>query len=186
LVVDAATKGVKNVLVYIPKPTKINEEARSAAAQVNVEFDQLQCMFKPHVLGVMTGATVVLKNSDPVSHNINSKLRNNTFNSVMAQGQSIPQKITVAERTPGPVMCDIHPWMQSYWMVLDSPYFAVTDEKGNFEIKNAPAGTQKVVVWHEAASPNFVTPASGEGINIPPNDTTTHTFTIDPAKVRLD
>ena len=35
-------------------------------------------------------------------------------------------------------------------MVLDNPYFAVTDDKGNFEIKNVPAGTQKVVVWQEA------------------------------------
>ena len=35
-------------------------------------------------------------------------------------------------------------------MVLDNPYFAVTDAKGNFEIKNVPAGTQKVVVWQEA------------------------------------
>ena len=37
-------------------------------------------------------------------------------------------------------------------MVLDIPYFAVTDDKGNFEIKNAPAGTQKVVVWQEAVT----------------------------------
>ena len=51
--------------------------------------------------------------------------------------------------------------MKAYWLVLDNPYFAVTDDKGNFEIKNVPAGTQKVVVWQEAA--RFVTAAVGRG-----------------------
>ena len=68
-------------------------------------------------------------------------------------------------------------------MVLDSPYFAVTDEKGNFEIKNAPAGTQKVVVWQEAVDKNgFVTPPSGEDVVIKANDATVKDFTIDPAE----
>jgi hypothetical protein len=74
--------------------------------------------------------------------------------------------------------------MSAYWLVTDSPYFAVTDEKGNFEIKNVPAGPQKVVVWQEAAS--FVTPASGENVAIQANGTTTKDFTIDPGKVRLE
>ena len=69
-------------------------------------------------------------------------------------------------------------------MVLDNPYFAVTDDKGNFEIKNAPAGTQKVVVWQESvAKGGFVTPPSGEDLNIKPNDTTVKDFTIDPTKL---
>ena len=54
-------------------------------------------------------------------------------------------------------------------MVLDNPYFAVTDDKGNFEIKNVPAGTQKVVVWQEAvAKGGFVTPPSGEDVTSRP------------------
>ena len=69
-------------------------------------------------------------------------------------------------------------------MVLDSPYFAVTDEKGDFEIKNVPAGTQKVVVWQEAvAKGGFVTPSSGDDITIKANDTTSKDFTIDPTKL---
>ena len=163
LVVDAATKGVKNVLVYIPKPTAVNEEAKKAAAGAKVVFDQKKCVFEPHVLGVMTGATVTLKTSDPVNHNINSKLKNNAFNQLLAGGQSTTSsRPTAAERTPGEVTCDIHPWMKAYWLVLDNPYFAVTDEKGNFEIKNVPAGTQKVVVWQEAGQDGFVTAPSGD------------------------
>ena len=69
-------------------------------------------------------------------------------------------------------------------MVLDNPYFAVTDDKGNFEIKNVPAGTQKVVVWQEAVKGGgFVTAPSGEEVTIKANDTTVKDFTIDPRKL---
>ena len=182
LVVDAASKGVKNVLVYIPKPAgPISDEAKSAASQAEIIFDQENCVFEPHVLGVMNGAKVQVKNSDSVNHNVNSRLRNNGFNTLLAGGQTIARPIEAAERAPGEVTCDIHPWMRAWWMVLDSPYFAVTDAQGNFEIKNVPAGTQKVVVWQEAAK--FVTPTSGQDVVIKADDTTTAPFTIDAGKV---
>jgi hypothetical protein len=39
--------------------------------------------------------------------------------------------------------------MKMHIRVFDHPYFAVTDEQGNFEIRNAPAGEYRLVVWHE-------------------------------------
>ena len=72
--------------------------------------------------------------------------------------------------------------MTAYWHVLDHPYFAVTNEKGEFEIKNVPAGTQKVVVWQEAT--RYVTPTSGKEVNIAANGETVQEFTIDVAKVK--
>jgi plastocyanin len=185
LVVDDATKGVKNVLVYIPKPTAVNEEAKSNALTAQLIFDQEKCVFKPHVLSVMTGAKVELKNSDPVNHNINSRLKNNAFNKLLSASQEAPQPVEAPERSPGELTCDIHPWMKAYWMVLDNPYFAVTDEKGNFEIKNVPAGTQKIVVWQESVAPNgFVTAPSGDGLEVKPNESTTKDFTIDAGRLR--
>ena len=182
LVVDASSKGVKNVLVYIPKPVgPISDEAKSAASQVEVIFDQKNCIFEPHVLGVMRGAQVVIKNSDPVSHNVNSALRNNPFNPILAASQSSKQIMEGAERSPGQVTCSIHPWMVSWWMVFDSPYFAVTDAQGNFEIKNVPAGSQKVVVWQEAAK--FITATSGQDVIIKADVSTTVPFKIDAGKV---
>ncbi len=182
LVVDGATKGVRNVFVYLPRPTAINEDAKKAAAGATVVFDQKNCTFEPHALGLMSGVPVEFKSSDPLSHNINVKLKNSTFNSLIGAGASIKFTPSAPEHIPGPVVCDIHPWMAAYWMVLDHPYIAVTDAKGNFEIKNVPAGTQKVVVWQEAVG--FVTASSGENVTIKANDTTAQSFTIDPAKVR--
>jgi hypothetical protein len=69
-------------------------------------------------------------------------------------------------------------------MVLNNPYFAVTDEKGNYTIKDAPAGTQKVVVWQEAVNPSFVTPASGEPVTIQADGETTKDFVIQPNQIK--
>jgi hypothetical protein len=53
------------------------------------------------------------------------------------------------ETTPIQFKCTIHPWMSGYVRVFDHPYYATTDENGNFEIKNAPVGKFRMVVWHE-------------------------------------
>ncbi len=144
LVVDEASKGVKNVLVYFPRPTAVNEDAKKALTGKTVTFDQTKCIFEPHVLGMMVGETVTLKSSDPVNHNVNVKLKSSTFNQTIGGGQSQNYPLTGSERTPGAVVCDIHPWMSAWWMVLDNPYITVTDKQGNFEIKNIPAGRRKL------------------------------------------
>jgi plastocyanin len=183
LVVNSGNKGVKNAFVYLQRPTAVNEEAKKEALAKHPEFDQKNCTYVPHALAVMTGEAVTVKSSDNTNHNVNFQLKNLTINPLIAPG-SAPTTITPdsAERGPGPVSCSIHPWMLAYWLVLDHPYFAVTDENGNFEIKNAPAGTQKVVVWQEATG--YITAASGDSVNIKPNETIAQDFKLDPAKVK--
>ena len=184
LIVDPASKGIRYAIVYIARPTAVNPEAKSAAQGAPLVFDQVNCRFVPHVLAGMKGQKVTVKSSDPVGHNINIKLIN-TKQNVTIQPAQPPTVIDLkaAETRPGEVVCDIHGWMKAYWMVFDTPYFAVTDEKGNFEIKNVPAGTQKVTVWAEAAKGGFVTASgSGEPIDIKADGETTKDFTLDPAK----
>jgi hypothetical protein len=185
LIVDGATKGVKNVLVYLSKPTAVNDEAKKAAMDAKPVFDQVKCVFEPHVMAIMVDEPITIQSSDPVNHNVNVKLKNSSFNQTVAPNKSVPFTATGPERTPGPVVCDIHSWMQSYWMVLDHPYFAVTDAKGNFEIKNVPAGTQKLVVWQESVGgAGFVTAPSGDEIVIKAGDTVTKDIKIEASKLR--
>lgn len=185
LVVDPETKGVRYAIVYIPRPTAVSPEAESAAKAVNLEFDQKGCVFEPHVLAVMQGTTVQIKSSDPVGHNVHFQLTNITKNESIQPGSApVPLPVKVGETRPGSVVCDIHPWMKAWWYVSKNPYFAVTDEKGNFEIKDVPAGTQKVVVWQEAVHPSFVTASSGDPVEIQADAETTKEFTIQPAQVK--
>jgi len=188
LVVDGGTKGVKNVLVYLNKPTSVSDAAKKAAAATHVVFDQEKCVFDPHVLAILANSTIALKSSDPVNHNINAKLKaSSAFNQLLAPKGETKFTPTDPERTPAEVTCDIHPWMKAWWMVFNHPYFAVTDAKGYFEIKNAPAGTQKVVVWQEAVDKGgFVTAPSGEEVVIKANDSVVKDFKVEPSRLRAE
>ena len=61
-------------------------------------------------------------------------------------GWSVEMQELVADRFPITVSCTIHPWMRAWIRVFDHPYYAVTDDNGHFEIKDAPAGEYRLVV----------------------------------------
>ena len=75
---------------------------------------------------------------------------NKEFN--FAMPKVVKEKTTTFKKSePAPfyIKCDVHPWMRSWVLVSDHPYFAVTDKSGNFTIKDIPAGTYEVVCWQE-------------------------------------
>ena len=63
---------------------------------------------------------------------------------------------------PVTVKCNIHPWMTAYYFVMDHPYFAVTNEKGEFKIDGLPAGEYTLAAWHEEFCEQSVVITVGE------------------------
>jgi plastocyanin len=159
LVVDAETRGVKYVMVWLvdagdPLKPIGNPALLKKMAAEKLVMDQPCCMFEPHVMFVLPGQTVTFKNSAPISHNTNivSPGKGPTLNPSLPAGKSIDVtgwEVPKDLPTPSTVSCGIHAWMKAYIRTVPSPYFAVSDEKGNFEIKNAPAGDFKLIIWHE-------------------------------------
>ncbi|MEP3482383.1 MAG: hypothetical protein ABJZ55_24280 [Fuerstiella sp.] len=152
LLIDKDTKGVANCFVYLYKtPDKINDADFDPKA--TVYFDQENCVFKPHAMIVRAGQTVEVLNSDPIAHNTRTSgvvLQENILvgaNTPKGQGEEIPTD--VKERVPVKVNCDLHSKMVAYWLVVEHPYAAVTNEKGEFTIKNLPVGEHEFRVWHE-------------------------------------
>jgi hypothetical protein len=149
LVVDDATKGIKNVAIYLRNAPRVHE---SAAAKTDpLVFDQKVCVFLTHVLGASVGQTIEIKNSDPTGHNTN--ILGSGFNQSIPEGATSPYKPLKEGAVPMKVVCNIHPWMVAYILARKDAYFAVTDDQGNFEIANVPAGEEiELQVWHESGA----------------------------------
>jgi len=116
-----------------------------------VEIDQPCCMFEPRVVGLREGQKLIVKNTAGIAHNfaINSGGAGPNENPLIPAGGEAKVKGFVAKAIPTPYNCSIHGWMKGYVGVFKHPYFAVTDADGKFEIKNAPEGKFRLVIWHE-------------------------------------
>lgn len=117
-------------------------------------MDQKGLVFNPHLLAVQQGTTVDFLNSDTVAHNVfwpsvggDKKATKNL--GTWPKGE----KRSATFDKPGvvPLLCNVHPDMGAYIVVSPTPYFAETDEAGNYKIKDVPDGSYSVVAWHEGA-----------------------------------
>jgi plastocyanin len=160
VIVNAKNRGVKNVVVYLRPDSKeadaafTKEQIHPADAKrkpAEVVIDQPCCMFVPRVVCARVGDTIVVKNPSPVAHNFFwDSAECGTHNPTIA-AKTDWKMPNVLKKEPGPIQykCSIHPWMSGYVRTFDHPYYAVTDDDGKFEIKNAPAGKFRIVFWHE-------------------------------------
>jgi len=138
----------KNVIVWL------NISYDGKTPEDSVTIDQKGCIYIPRVLGVMQNQKVSIKNSDKTLHNVHSMPKiNDSFNSAQPAGvPEIVRSFSETEAEPFYIKCDVHPWMKSWILVTDHPYFSVTDENGNYSIKNIPAGTYEAIFWQEKLS----------------------------------
>jgi plastocyanin len=177
-VVNSENKGVRWVFVWLaPEPGQPKLSVHpdlKAIKQSEVVIDQPCCRFEPHALAIREGQELVFKNSAPIAHNVNwtGVLKNPGSNQILPAGQSLAVKGLVADKYPLTVACNIHPWMQAWVRVFDNPYYAVTDSDGSFEIKSAPAGKCRLVVWQEKGYRGGAAGRNGMPIEIKPESTT--------------
>jgi len=113
-------------------------------------IDQDGCHYIPHVLGVMKGQEITIKNSDGLLHNVHALPKvNKTFNMAMPASRTEAVVTFSEEESMFKIKCDVHPWMVAYVQVMPHPFFAVTGKDGKFKIDGLSAGTYEVEVWHE-------------------------------------
>lgn len=168
---------LKNAFVYLVDISQgVDFPKKNAAGKrMTYEIDQNGCQFIPHVNVVPVGKKLTMKNSDGILHNIH-------LFSKKGYNQAQPKtrrklRIAAAKKAEGPIpiRCDIHGWMNGWLIYINHPYYAVTNEKGEYKIENVPPGTYKLAWWQEACGTNKEMPTS---VTVAAGSTAKQDFTL--------
>ncbi len=162
---------VRNAFVWIKAGLPADKQWQ--VPTTSVELAQDGCMYKPHVIGVMAGQGIEIKNDDATNHNIHPLPKiNQEWNESQPPKGDPKTKSFAREEVMIPVKCNVHPWMRAYIGVVSHPFFAVTGEDGTYTIKGLPAGTYTLEVWQEKYGTKDVQ------VTVAPKQSSTQDFTI--------
>ena len=115
-----------------------------------VTIDQRGCVYRPRVVGMRVGQSLLVRNSDALLHNVHGlSALGNGFNASEPAAGVVQTFRPAKEEIMLHITCDVHSWMTSYVGIVGHPYFAVTSDGGTFEIANVPAGPHTIQAWHE-------------------------------------
>lgn len=139
------TNGIRNAVVSLQN---VSPRAKQDWNFPAAKMDQKQCSFVPRVVLVPAGGTVEFLNSDRLLHNVKSVGKENPpFNRAQPHARSISFAFKQPEVLR--VDCDLHSWMRGWVVVAEHPFYAVTNDQGEFVLENVPPGKYSLQVWQE-------------------------------------
>ena len=133
------------------------------------QMEQVKKQFAPRVLAVPVGSQVAFPNHDVFFHNVFSLSSVNKFD-LGVFNQNMSRDVTFDKTGVVQVLCNLHALMTAYIVVVDEPYFAVSDESGHFTVRDLPPGRYRMRVWNERSrhgAEKDIDLAAGK-MNVPP------------------
>ena len=156
----SSANGIRNVVVSLHG---VPAGSKAPTPTASPKMDQKQCVFVPRVVIVPVGGTVEFLNSDRLLHNVRGGGKENPpFN----RAQPHARTIAIGFKSPEVlrVDCDLHSWMRGWIVVAEHPFYAVTNEEGEFVFENIPPGKYKLQAWQEVLGrANQEVTVAGEG-----------------------
>jgi plastocyanin len=112
------------------------------------DVTQKDLTFIPAILPIQVGTTVEFPNLDDTYHNIFSYSPAKRFDLGRYRPEERPIPSVVFDK-PGLVTlrCDIHEHMRGLILVLNTPYFAMSDNAGHFRLEGLPSGHYTLKAW---------------------------------------
>jgi hypothetical protein len=144
--------GLANVVVWLTDVT----EGRSLPVERRTEIVNEECRLVPRLQAVVAGTTINVRNEDRLAHTTRF-VRGGAGGDTLANvpltddGQVVPNEHIAAKGGMVAVTCAQHPWTRGFIAVFESPYYAVTDASGAFQLDSVPPGKYHLRVWHERA-----------------------------------
>lgn len=156
--VEQAEKFV--AIVYLENATGVYPKPKSDI----IKIEQKGYQFRPAVTAVQTGSRVLFPNMDEEFHNVFSYSKTKRFDLGRFRREDDSPAITFDKAGVVKIYCEIHQHMRCTLVVVDTPWFTRSDDKGRFKISRVPSGsyTLKALLPSEkVVSMPVVVPASG-------------------------
>jgi plastocyanin len=125
--------------------------------------------FQPSLLVIPAGGQVEFPNQDPFFHNVFSLFDGKRFDLGLYESGST-QFVKFEKPGISFIFCNIHPQMSAVVVALNTPYYAISNWRGEIEISNVVPGRYQMHVFHPSVSPEAlhavereITVTSGDG-----------------------
>ncbi|MFI5305075.1 MAG: carboxypeptidase regulatory-like domain-containing protein [Nitrospiria bacterium] len=142
--VHLENRGLANVVISLEGISKGKIHVPSI-----IPLEMVKCRYSPRIFTGVVGDSFGLLNQDPILHNSHLRIEDATLLNIALypNGKKIVKPLTQSGTIQ--VKCEIHPFMSATMVIFDHPYFAVTNQNGDYTISDIPAGNYKVKIWHE-------------------------------------
>lgn len=160
--IDVRENGaLKDAVVSIRELVDEGFMARFPGTEIVIQ----QCLFQPYTGVVVDKRNFRVVNLDPANHAVAQAVMHNPHGFEMA-GQTSRTLFNIAladkdaelnrpvalrnlvQDSTLKLVCDQHPYMQSWFLPVTNPYYAVSRSDGRFEIQRVPPGKRLLRVWH--------------------------------------
>ncbi len=158
---------LRDFVVYIDAPTQEKKPPQPVIKTIT----QMGVTFTPRVMPIMAGTVIEWPNYDDIYHNVFSISEAKQFDLELYKSPEIKR---VPFDKPGrvDVFCSIHTTMNCVILVLENPWFSLSDAKNHYTITNVPPGTYNLKAWHERL------PTVTKQITVPDNGDVKIDFTL--------
>jgi len=159
----------RQVVVYIDEIEKGKAFPKANPPRI----EATDCRFLPFMSVVRDDHDLIVTNMDPAMHDIQAYETSHLgprvlFNVPLPistryprgaglsahfnkhfEGAPVTQHIHMTKgRRVFTMQCGFHAYMESWALVADHPYYALTDRDGRFQLADIPPGTYRVAIWH--------------------------------------
>lgn len=149
-IIDQNGKAVEEIVVTLT-PTNRSTADMTQVTQNQTKIMQRDYMFEPRMAIVQKGQSVSFPNYDKTHHNVYSFSESKEFELPLYYGQS--PEITFDKSGIIVLGCNIHDWMLAYLIVVDTPFYALTNKKGTATFQNVPDGEYTLSYWYKSLDP---------------------------------
>jgi plastocyanin len=168
-------KDASKAVVWLTPIGKTIEPPRQAASEIP-QLVQREKSFHPPLLVIPVGGKVEFPNHDPFFHNVFSLFEGKRFD--LGLYESGTTRFVQFDQ-PGIsfIFCNIHAQMSAVVIALATPYYAISDARGEVSIPDVPPGRYELQVFHSSVAPDALR-AQNREITVAPGDTSLGTFTL--------